>query len=281
MTFKKIYIEITNICNKNCSFCSKDTKPKREMTVEEFRHVIKEIKPYSSYVYLHVKGEPLLHSNLEDILNICKEYNVFVNITTNGTLLKARKDILLRENTIRQINISLHSFKENEYINNIITTVNELKQKDNISIVYRFWALNNGKLSKDNYFILDQLNNYYHFTDKELKDIMNLDNIKLESNVYLNKGDLFTWPILNDTYQNNRGYCYGLKSHIGILSDGTVIPCCLDSDGIINLGNIFDEPLDQILNKKRTQNIIDGFKNRNAVEKLCQHCRFKERFKEK
>ena len=176
--FKKVYIEITNICNKNCSFCSKDTKPKKEMTIKEFEHIINEIKPYTNYVYLHVKGEPLIHSKLEQILDICTKNNIWVNITTNGSLLKQKEHILLKQNTIRQINISLHSFKEEEYIDNIVNTVNKLKNKDNINIVYRFWAITNNHFSKDNLAILNQLQKYYQFNIQELLD---KNNLKLEN----------------------------------------------------------------------------------------------------
>ena len=75
MKFKKIYIEITNICNKNCSFCSKTNRKKREMSIDEFETVLKRINNYTDYIYLHIKGEPLTHSNFEEIVKLCKKYN--------------------------------------------------------------------------------------------------------------------------------------------------------------------------------------------------------------
>ena len=273
--FKKVYIEITNICNKNCSFCSKDTKPKKEMTIKEFEHIINEIKPYTNYVYLHVKGEPLLHSKLEQILDICTKNKIWVNITTNGSLLKQKEQILLKPNTIRQINISLHSFKEEEYIDNIVNTVNKLKNKDNINIVYRFWAITNNHFSKDNLVILNQLQKYYTFNIQELQE---KNNLKLEKKIYLNKGDIFAWPNDKTKKIGTTGYCHALKTHFGILADGTVVPCCLDSSGLIELGNIFTESLETILAKPKTKKIIEGFQNRKVVEELCEYCSFKERF---
>ena len=273
--FKKVYIEITNICNKNCSFCSKDTKPKREMTTEEFEHIIDEIKPYTNYIYLHIKGEPLIHSKLEQILDICTKNKIWVNITTNGSLLKQKEDILLKENTIRQINISLHSFKKEEYIDNIVNTIEKLKTKDNINIVYRFWAIKNNHFSKDNLEILKQLQKYYSF---DIAQIEQNNNLKLEKNIYLNKNDIFTWPNTKTKKIGTTGYCHALKTHFGILADGTVVPCCLDSSGLINLGNIFLESLSTILEKPKTKKIIRGFQNRKTVEDLCTYCSFKERF---
>ena len=88
----------------------------------------------------------------------------------------------------------------------------------------------------------------------------------------------FTWPSLNNNVNCKQGFCYGLKTHIGILSDGTVVPCCLDAEGIIKLGNIFEENLESILKNERTQNMINNFRNNNRIEELCKHCDFKNLF---
>ena len=84
--YRKIYIEITNKCNLNCSFCSKVLKPKRDMTLEEFDNILSKIKDYTDYIYLHVKGEPLLHKDIIKYINKANEYNLKVNLTTNGTI---------------------------------------------------------------------------------------------------------------------------------------------------------------------------------------------------
>ncbi len=258
--FKKIYIEITNICNLNCSFCSKDNKEKREMTLIEFEHILKQIDNYTDYLYLHVKGEPLLHSEIEEIINLCKKYHKYINITTNGTLLKQKLNIL--EN-VRQINISLHSLIDKNKLIDILKCGDYLSEK-NVQVVYRFWTNNNRDLIKN---ILD----YYNYKD-ELSN-----NMKLKDNLYLNKSFEFVWPSLNNPFISNIGYCQGMNSHIGILVDGTIIPCCLDSSGIINLGNIYEEDLKDILNKEKTKQIINGFKNNKLVEELCQKCDFRKK----
>ncbi len=258
--FKKIYIEITNICNLNCSFCSKDNKEKREMTLIEFEHILKQIDNYTDYLYLHVKGEPLLHSEIEEIINLCKKYHKYINITTNGTLLKQKLNIL--EN-VRQINISLHSLIDKNKLIDILKCGDYLSEK-NVQVVYRFWTNNNHDLIKN---ILD----YYNYKD-ELSN-----NMKLKDNLYLNKSFEFVWPSLNNPFISNIGYCQGMNSHIGILVDGTIIPCCLDSSGIINLGNIYEEDLKDILNKEKTKQIINGFKNNKLVEELCQKCDFRKK----
>ena len=260
--FKKIYVEITNICNLNCSFCSKDKRTKKELTLEEFEIILKKIDNYTDYLYLHVKGEPLLHSKFEGILNLCKKYNKKVNITTNGTLLNKQIDILLNS-CVRQVNISLHGFIKDD-INDILKCSKLLSDKG-IYVVFRFWVYNN-KQNK----LIDEISKYFNV---ELDNDFN--NIKVIDNVYINKDEEFIWPSLANKFEREKGTCLGLKTHIAILSNGTVVPCCLDSSGVINLGNIFEEDLDIILNKDRTKKIINSFNNNKLCEKLCQKCGFK------
>lgn len=262
--FKKIYIEITNICNLNCSFCSKDKREKREMSLEEFDHVLKQIDNYTDYLYLHVKGEPLIHSKFEEILNICKKYNKQVNITTNGTLLDKKIDEIVNSKTVRQVNISIHSFMNKNIIN--ILKNGDLLSENGIQVVYRYWV--NNDLEKE---LTDFILNYYQVS-------LNGDNTKLKDNIYLNKDREFVWPNLDNEYISNKGKCYGLRTHLSILSDGTIIPCCLDSSGIIKLGNIFNDDFETIINSKRVNNIIKGFQNNKLCEELCQKCGFIRKF---
>lgn len=261
--FKKIYVEITNICNLNCSFCSKDKRRKKELSLNEFEIILNKINNYTDYLYLHVKGEPLLHSEFENILKLCKKYNKQVNITTNGTLLKKQIDKILNSDVVRQVNISMHSLKNSD-IKDILECSKLLSDKG-IYVVFRFWVYNNLQNN-----LINEIETYFN-----IKVNSDLDNTKVIDNIYINKDEEFIWPSLDNKEFRKNGTCLGLKTHIAILSDGTVIPCCLDSGGVINLGNIFEEDLDTILNKEKTKNIINGFNNNKLCEELCQKCGFK------
>ena len=275
--FKKIYIEITNKCNLNFSFCSKSNKKKKEMTTIEFENVLKKIDAFTDYIYLHVKGEPLLHSHFKDILTISKKYNKQVNITTNGTLLKKRLNDIVNSNIVRQINISMQSMTSEEYLNDILDSVKYILNSSNIQVVLRFWALENNQFSSLQKDIIMKIITYFKLDTNIIKNIQEKNNITLCNRLYLNKESLFIWPSLENNYYNEIGKCYGLKTHIGILSDGTVVPCCLDSEGIINLGNIFNEELSEIINSPRSRNIITNFNNNKVCELLCRKCSFKDK----
>ena len=260
--FKRIYIEITSSCNLKCSFCQDTLRPAHFMKPHEFAYIIDEIKPYTNYIYLHVKGEPLLSPYLKDILKICHDNNILVNITTNGTLIAKCIDTLITY-PVHQINISLHSADDNDcidmasYIKDVFSSCETLVDKTDTEVNLRLWN------TKKNPTL---------FGDK---------NCTIKRHLYINVQSPFEWPVLNGTYCNERGFCQGLRSHIAILSDGTVVPCCLDGNAIMKLGNIFSSHLPDILSNERSQAIIKGWHAKMAVEPLCKHCSFKERFTHK
>lgn len=275
--FKRIYIEITNYCNMNCKFCPKTNRRLQYMKIENFKNIVTKIKDYTNTIYLHVKGEPLLHANLKEILEIAKQSNLDVVITTNGTMLKEKQEILENAKSIRQINISVHSFeqnikKQNNYLDDVLNTVKNITDKNDIYISYRFWNMHNEDIAKNEEQIQQICKSYNIESYDELKTN---NYLKLKEKHYINIDNVFEWPNLNNKECSEYGYCYGLIDQLAILVDGTVVPCCLDQDGIINLGNILEESLEDILNKEKTKEIIKGFKENKLHEELCKKCTFR------
>lgn len=257
--FKRAYIEITSSCNLSCSFCQETKRPVKFMSVEQFRHVIREIKPFTSFIYLHVKGEPLLHPYLADMLSICRQEDIRVNITTNGTLLKKCTGILT-ETPAHQINVSLHSADDNDcidmdtYYKEVFSACEEIISKTPTEISLRLWTTTNAD------------------------GLFGTRNLDIKKQLHVNVQSPFEWPDISNEYCNERGFCKGLRTHFAVLCDGTVVPCCLDGNAVTDLGNIFQTPVSEILSSKRATDIFDGFNRRYAVEELCKHCSFKERF---
>lgn len=272
-----MYIEITNICNLNCSFCLNNKREKKFMSVSDFSHIINEIKPYTDYIYLHVKGEPLLNPNLDIFLDICDNNNIKVNITTNGTLLKKNFDILKKHKCLRQINVSLHSENEvDDYFDDVFSACKSLSE--HVYISYRLWTLNDLVLDNNSREVVDNIISEYNLSPELIEKVYKEKQIKICENTYINKDNLFEWPSIKSKY-NSDGYCHGTIDHIGILVDGTVVPCCLDGDGVINLGNILSTDFVDILNSDRFISMRDNFKNNLCSEELCKKCRFKDRFR--
>ncbi|WP_291625055.1 radical SAM/SPASM domain-containing protein [Clostridium sp.] len=285
--FKKIYIETTNICNLSCNFCPKTSRKLGFMETEDFKKIINKVKGYTNHIYLHLMGEPFLNNNLESFLQIAKEANIKVNITTNGTLINNVKDVLINSGAIRQISISLHSFEANEnninfydYLNNILQFIEEANKKTEIICSLRLWNIDTEDLKANNNLNLDILklieeNLNINFSIKDA--LLDKRGIKLKERVYLNMAEKFSWPDSSISLISEEVFCYGLRDQLGILLDGTVVPCCLDSEGKIPLGNIFKEDLGDIINSKRAIDIYDGFSQRRAVEDLCKRCGYAKR----
>ena len=272
--FKKIYIEITNCCNLSCSFCSKTSKPKRTMTIEEFKNIISKIKSYTDYIYLHVKGEPLLHKDLKEFLKIAEENDLKVNLTTNGTLFSQRVDDLKNSKALKKVNFSLHS--ENNYPNyfeNIFQSVDKLPK--DITVIYRLWTLSNSALDKKSTEIVEKLKDYYNLSPQIVDKLYKEQNVKISSNIYVDKDNEFIWPTV--TEEKSNGYCYAQKTHLGILVDGTVVPCCLDASGIINLGNIYTDTLENIMTTERYRKLKKSFQDHKPSEALCASCTYKNK----
>ena len=287
--FKKVYVEITNQCNLKCDFCPQTNRKPEFMSREMFSDILDQIKPHTEYIYLHVKGEPLLHPELDKLLDISYEKGFKVNITTNGTLINKVKDILLSKPAVRQINFSVHSlsgnkeFKEKEaYIDHIFSFIKEATEKTKIYLSLRLWNLNgNSRMnleSRKNDKILEAIEDAFDLPYK-IDEVKGLDRgIKIANRVYVNQARQFKWPDLNEMEDNDRGFCYGLRNQAAILVDGTVVPCCLDGEGIINLGNINKMTFSKIIESPRANHIADGFTKKEVVEELCKKCGYRKRF---
>ncbi|MDF2842051.1 MAG: radical domain protein [Herbinix sp.] len=287
--YKKVYIEITNVCNLQCDFCPTTKRKSAFMKVDLFSKILDQIKGHTEYIYLHVKGEPLLHPELDKILDISYEKGFKVNITTNGTLIHKVKDALLSKPALRQINFSLHSFDGNdgannkeEYLNNILSFSREAVQKAHMLIAYRFWnyeednSINREKMINNE--MLVTIEKEFNLPYNIQEQVTPGKGIKIMDRIYLNQDHQFQWPDLKEEEDDGEGFCYGLRHQVAILVDGTVVPCCLDGEGVIALGNINVTTFSEIIESERASQIVEGFSNRKAVEELCRKCGYRKKF---
>jgi radical SAM protein with 4Fe4S-binding SPASM domain len=286
--FKKVYIEITNICNLSCNFCPKTERELKFMDEDSFSHIVKAVKPYTDHIYFHLMGEPFFNPKLGRFLEISNDNGLRVNITTNGTLINKVKDLLITSPILRQVNISLSSFEANDrtedlnrYMNNVVDFILEANEKSNIICSVRLWNMDSEKLkgsNDENINILKMLETKLKLNFSLSEKLQESYSVKLKDNVYLNMAEKFDWPDINKAAPEDKAFCYGLRDQMGILVDGTVVPCCLDSEGNIPLGNIFETSLEDILASERANNLYEGFSRRYAVEELCKRCGYVKRY---
>jgi len=287
-TFKKVYIEITSVCNLACSFCPPTQRAKGLIKVEQFEKILDQIRPHTKYIYLHVKGEPLLHPRIDQLLDAAHERGFKVNITTNGTLIKKQREKLLGKPALRQMNFSLHSFDGHEgsenrekYLGDILEFVRDAREH-NVIFSYRLWNIQRDDQTdvdrRKNAETLDILEKEYNLSFKIEERVEPGKGVKIAPNVYLNQDHEFKWPSLLEPEYTGKGFCHALRSQAAILVDGTVVPCCLDGEGVINLGNVNEQSFSDIVESERANNLVDGFSRREAVEELCRKCGYRQKF---
>ena len=274
--FNKIYLEISNICNLHCAFCPGTRRKKRAMTEEEVSILLPKLRPYADYLYFHLMGEPLCHPNLSRFLQLAGAEGFKVILTTNGSLLSSRQEALLCSPALHKVNISLHAFEANDlavpfqqYLADCFAFGKAAE--GNKIIVYRLW--NQGGADKRNGDILSVMERFFPKPWTEDRR-----GVRIGEKVFLEYGDKFDWPDLSAPEGGQTVFCYGLRDQIGVLCDGTVVPCCLDHEGDLALGNLFHEDMASILESPRAKAIYDGFTCRNAAEELCRKCGYARRF---
>ena len=275
MRFQKIYVEISNLCNLRCAFCPGTKRAPGIMSAENFARLLPKLKPYTEYLYFHLMGEPLCHPELAEFLNLAKDFKVI--LTTNGTLLAKQQDLLLSAPNLHKVNISLHAFEANDlsvpfesYLSDCFRFGQAAEGKK--LTVYRLW--NQGGQDAKNAEILTQMEAHFPkpWTEKR-------QGTQIGDKVFLEYGEKFDWPDLQAGEDTQPLFCYGLRDQLGILWDGTVVPCCLDHEGDIALGNLFTQEMDEILASPRAKALYDGFTARQAVEPLCRRCGYARRFR--
>ncbi len=285
--FKKVNIEISNICNLQCSFCPAVVRTKQLMDTGLFEKLIVQLIPMTELVCFHLMGDPLVHPQLSDLIDICARYKMPIFFVTNGVLLKESTENLLLHPIIQQVNFSLHSFFDNypnknpdPYLKKIFQfTDKAFTQRPDLYINYRLWNLNDPKGTlTDNMAMLQKIRTHFNSEIPASIDVRKNKSVLLKNRLYLHYDTEFIWPSLEQEVLGVHGTCYGLKSHFGILADGTVVPCCLDKEGKIPLGDSKVTSLNEILNSKKAQDILLGFKNRKLVDPLCQRCNYIDRF---
>ncbi len=285
--FYRVNIEISNICNLQCSFCPPVIRAKQLIDLDLFRKIIGEVAPLTKVVSLHLMGDPLVHPKLREIVEICHEHAIAIFLVTNGLLVGEKQTAILLHPAFRQVNFSLHSFADNfqdrdptQYLDRIFRyTEKAFELYPRLFINYRLWNLNEPRGGHpSNRAVMMAIENRFGVKLPTEWDTREKKNFLIKNRLSLHFDTEFVWPGIDLPVIGEVGTCYGLTSHFGILVDGTVVPCCLDKEAAIALGKIPDQPLTEILNGPRARAMVAGFRENRLVENLCRRCQYIERF---
>ena len=282
----RCYIEITNTCNLDCHFCPKHQRARRQLSAEEFDLLTDKVRGKVCFLYFHLMGEPLLHPLLPQFITMAREKGFKTVLTSNGTLLHRAMNLLdtqkdknlldtqtdknLLDALPHKVQLSLHSHESNargelsSYMEEVMLFATQAAAKGTC-IVLRLW--NQGGMDKENEQVMDYIAQYVPRPWKERPD-----GFRLCNNLYLEFDRKFEWPSAEASSAKREVFCKALIKQIGILSDGSLVPCCLDHNGDVILGNLFTQSLEEILSSPRAQAMIEGFQHHTATEALCQNC---------
>lgn len=276
MKGKRVYIEVTNICNLNCSFCPKTKRKPEYMDVSFFEKVASQVKEYTDQIYLHVMGEPLLHPKIKEILGICEEFKLQVNLTTNGTLLAQHIEWLKNSTALRKLTLSIQAYEANdigwkETLAQVVNCVNQLPTR--VIVEYRLWNWGVSTCAREQVAYLTACYGQPTKNTDKLSSNKYENSIKLKNNVYIMFDKPFLWP--NQSKQDaSKRYCPALTRQIAILVDGRVVPCCLDSEGKMTLGNLHLKSFDEIVKSARVNEMMCALQKGERKFELCKTCQF-------
>ena len=276
---KRVYIEITNVCNLRCDFCPGTRREARFLSPAELRLLAGKLRGHTSYLYVHVMGEPLLHPELGELLGIAAEEGFRACLTTNGTLLEEKTDLLLAAPALHKLSVSLHSAEGNgleklgDYLAGVWESALALSGAGVICAL-RLWNI--GGAEERNGEIYAFLREKLGVHPLELPRPRQ-GSWRLGERLYLERAEKFDWPDL-DAPETGTRFCLGLRDQAAVLCDGTVVPCCLDHEGDVPLGNLLEQTLEEILASPRARAVYEGFSQGKPSEELCRRCGFAARF---
>ena len=308
-----IYIEITDACNLNCSFCPCGKGPdgvqsapaggghstRNFMSSELFERCIGEAAKQAQNVYFHILGEPTLHPGFVHYLKALEASPLKLNLTTNGTTIARVGNHLLESKALRQVNFSTHAFGELEtglaekHLQDVLDFCQmTLVKRPDLYINLRLW--NAGEFPDAdrqkawNQFLIAQIARTFGLDGNDFPDLEHFcsrhKSFPVKGRLYLHQDSRFAWPTQNGTEPTNenkpaKGTCHALETHVGILHDGRVVACCLDHQGIITLGNIQEQSLEQVLKSPLAKKMREGFEKHELRHPLCKSCSYCRRFK--
>lgn len=285
--YERLYIEISNICNLQCRFCPEVQRDKKILDTKDFRTFAEQARPLAKQICLHLMGEPLGHPKFSEIMDICDELDLRIFLTTNGTLIKRHAEKLSKWKSLDQINFSIHSYfanSERQSLEDYLTPIMgfcDMARDSDFYINLRLWNLEKtNQQASQNIRVFSILEQYFRVKLHENIDVRIHKAKKIRPRLNVHFDTEFIWPDIKQPERSSQGSCYGLRKQLGIHANGDVVPCCLDKESILKLGNIFERPLKDILTSERALGIKGGFERGELVEELCRKCQYADRFRE-
>jgi len=280
-------LETTNVCNMKCVMCPRTTKMERKlgfMESEAYASLIHQLSPHTpdrwnhwkefveqdllkntaaydeDYFYflicsqtliLHGFGEPILDKSLPDRIALAHAHGLPTYFSMNPVNIDLEKLDAIGAAGLSYLKLSLEGL-DNETqlkyrgridasfdntIEKVISVIKLFQERDYKTTI----ILTKLNFKND----LEAQEEYVNFW----KQFPVMVYVKNQHNRWLYEEETAT----PNTAEYMQRYCEFPWSSVSILYDGTVVPCPLEYEGILNMGNVRDQPLEKIWNSDRYQ----------------------------
>lgn len=285
-----ISVEPTTNCNLNCLECpsGQETfqRPTGNISTDLFSNIIKQTCKYLMHLNLYYQGEPFLHPNIFELVQIAKTKNIYVTISTNGHFLDITNINNILDNKIDKLIISIdglsqesyNKYRQNGNLETVLDGINLLvveKEKRKTLKPYieiQFIPFKHNELE------ISKLNNFfkpYKVQRIRIKKAF-IDNFTSNKNLIPESDSLSRYSI-DDTgnykIRNKlKNRCWRSWHSPVITWDGKLIPCCFDKHAKYTIGDINSSPFKAIWKSaelKKFQNKI--LHSRKSID-ICRNC---------
>lgn len=270
----EVRIENTNHCNAHCVMCPREkmTRKKGFMSFESFKKIVDQCAELDvKMTHVHGYGEPLLDPLIFKKIKYIKDKGIpETYMVTNGSLLTEENIRKLIESGLDAMNISFYGFTKETY-ERIHKNLNFEKTRDNVKNFFRIRKEMGKETPKTHLTFLS-----YEDNEKEKQAFLDFwkdiaDDTRVSHLHNFGDGREYR-PVRKDIKRISCGHIFFLHS-MQILWDGKVVPCCIDTDGMIVLGNANDNSLLDIWNSEKFKKFREDHREcRFEKYPLCDNC---------
>jgi MoaA/NifB/PqqE/SkfB family radical SAM enzyme len=276
------WIDITRLCNLRCIMCpqSRGLRPRpAKMPLDRFQQILDDICENRPLIKLYLSGEPLLHEGLFDMIEYAHGKNCQTAIHTNATLFTEALSERILSSSLTFLSFSFDGCTAEVYER--LRPPAKFEQVG--ANIRRFLDLRrrSGRGPYANVEIIRMRD-----TEDFLKSFA--EEWKACGVEEVSVVDYMTWLGTVPDRRDGKaaifsGYtpCAAPFQHGCILSDGTVVPCCLDVDGRMPLGNVTEQPFREIwvgnaYRQLRLQMLTGGLGTGSICDACCNTRREQE-----
>lgn len=285
-----VTIEPTNRCNLRCPVCETGTgilgRPKKDMTLEEFRIILEKIGRHLNSILLYFMGEPFLNKDTYEMIRMAGKYGIYTSVCTNGEFVDPDKLIGTGLNEISfqigGITQETHCvYRVGANLEKCLTNLRKLvalkreRKTANPKILMGFIVMKHNENEVPEYLKLAReigvdgasvVEPCVRTPEQAREMLPTEDKYWLyDRRAFEEKGLLLPRVTGGDS-------CPWIYYSMTITAAGDVVPCCRDAKGEYVMGNLLRQGLGEIWNGRRFRAFRKSVLKSKKKAALCRLC---------